>query len=76
MPEGGYFHGDHKMIDTKSPRQYRFMESDGKCGMHKEAHYIQKCRYTRADGVRWEDELEYAIIRTDALSGFDEKIPV
>lgn len=47
-----------------------------KCGMHKEAHYIQKCRYTRADGVRWEDELEYAIIRTDALSGFDEKIPV
>ena len=34
-----------------------------KCGMHKEAHYVQKRRYTKAEGVRWEDELEYAVIR-------------
>ncbi len=36
-----------------------------KCGMRKEAHFIQKCKYTKADGIRWEDELEYAMIRTD-----------
>ena len=35
------------------------------CGMHREAHYIRKCKYTKADGIRWEDELEYAIIRPD-----------
>ena len=35
-----------------------------KCGMRKEAHFIQKCRYTKADGIRWEDELEYAVIKT------------
>ena len=33
-----------------------------KCGMHREAHFIQKCKYTKADGIRWEDELVYAII--------------
>ena len=36
-----------------------------KCGMHREAHYIQKCKYVKADGVHWEDELEYALIRPD-----------
>ncbi len=37
-----------------------------KCGMHKEAHFIRKRKYTKADGVHWEDELEYAIIRETA----------
>ena len=41
---------------------WRVME---KCGMHKEAHYIKKCKYIKADAVRWEDELEYAMVRTD-----------
>ena len=35
-----------------------------KCGMHREAHYIQKCKYVKAGVVRWEDELEYAVIRS------------
>ena len=35
-----------------------------KCGMHREAHYIQKCKYVKAGEVRWEDELEYAVIRS------------
>ena len=39
---------------------WRVME---KCGMRREAHFVQKCKYTKADGVRWEDELEYALIR-------------
>ena len=36
-----------------------------KCGMHREAHFVRKCRYTKADGDRWEDELEYAILRKE-----------
>ncbi len=39
-----------------------------KCGMRKEAHFIQKCKYTKADGVRWEDELVYAVINTESGS--------
>ena len=33
-----------------------------KCAMRREAHYIQKCRYVKSDGVHWEDELEYAVL--------------
>ena len=36
-----------------------------KCGMRREAHYVRKCRYDKADGVRWEDELEYALLRDE-----------
>ena len=36
-----------------------------KCGMRREAHYRQKCKYTKADGIRWEDELEYALLETE-----------
>ena len=41
---------------------WRVME---KCGMHREAHYLRKCKYTKADGIRWEDELEYALVRPE-----------
>ena len=40
-----------------------------KCGMRREAHYIRKCRYDKADGVRWEDELEYALLRSERMTG-------
>ena len=36
-----------------------------KCGMRREAHFIKKCRYSKAEGVRWEDELEYAVLRPE-----------
>ena len=36
-----------------------------KCGMRREAHFLQKCRYPRVEGDRWEDELVYAILRTE-----------
>ena len=44
-----------------------------KCGMRREAYHAQRRRYDKADGVRWEDELEYAAVRTDAaeLKGGD-----
>ena len=55
-------HRVYALCHPKNTASWKVME---KCGMHQEAHYIQKCRYDKADGVRWEDELEYAAIRTD-----------
>ena len=53
----------HRVYALCHPRNTASWKVMEKCGMHKEAHYIRKCRYDKADGVRWEDELEYAIIK-------------
>ena len=58
-----HLHRVYALCHPDNVASWRVME---KCGMHREAHYVQKCKYTKASGVRWEDELEYAIIRTDA----------
>ena len=55
----------HRVYGLCHPDNTGSWKTMEKCGMHREAHYIQKCKYTKADGIRWEDELEYAIIRTD-----------
>ena len=36
-----------------------------KCGMRREAHYKEKCRYIKHGLVSWQDELEYAILKTE-----------
>lgn len=36
-----------------------------KCGMRREAHFRQKCRYVKRGAVRWEDELEYALLANE-----------
>lgn len=36
-----------------------------KCGMRREAHYKEKCRYIKHGKVSWQDELEYAILKTE-----------
>ncbi|MBT1160345.1 MULTISPECIES: GNAT family N-acetyltransferase [Bifidobacterium] len=36
-----------------------------KCGLRKEAHYVQKVKYVGAAGTHWEDELEYAILNEE-----------
>lgn len=36
-----------------------------KCGMRREAHYMQKCRYVKSGNIIWEDELEYAVLKTE-----------
>lgn len=56
-------HRVYALCHPMNTASWKVME---KCGMHKEAHFIQKCPYPRAGGARWEDELEYAVIRTDA----------
>ncbi len=38
-----------------------------KCGMRREAHYVQRRLYTKAEGDRWEDELEYAAVSTEKI---------
>ena len=55
----------HRVYALCHPQNIGSWKVMEKCGMHKEAHYIRKCKYTKADGVRWEDEFEYAIIRED-----------
>lgn len=55
-------HRVYGLCHPENTASWKVME---KCGMHKEAHYIKKCKYTKADGIRWEDELEYAILRTN-----------
>ena len=36
-----------------------------KCGMQREAHYVQACKYVKHGKIFWEDELEYAIVKTE-----------
>ena len=64
---------DHCFNELQVHRVYGLCHPDNtgsrkvmeKCGMHREAHYIQKRKYLKADGIRWEDELEYAVIRSE-----------
>ena len=53
-------HRVYALCHPDNTASWKVME---KCGMHREAHYIQKCKYVKAGKVRWEDELEYALIR-------------
>ena len=55
-----YVHRVYALCHPDNVASWKVME---KCEMRREAHYIQKCKYTKGDGVRWEDELEYAAIR-------------
>lgn len=56
----------HRVYGLCHPDNTGSWKTMEKCGMHREAHYIRKRKYTKADGIRWEDELEYAIIKPDA----------
>ena len=55
----------HRVYGLCHPDNTGSWKAMEKSGMHREAHYIQKCRYTKAEGIRWEDELEYAILKED-----------
>lgn len=36
-----------------------------KCGMRREAHFREACKYTKHGRISWQDELEYAILKTE-----------
>ena len=55
-------HRVYALCHPDNTASWKVME---KCGMRREAHYVKKCRYVKAEGARWEDELEYAVLRTD-----------
>ena len=55
----------HRVYGLCHPDNTGSWKTMEKCGMRREAHYVQKCRYAKADGIRWEDELEYAMIRKE-----------
>ena len=55
----------HRVYGLCHPGNTGSWKTMEKCGMRREAHYIQNRKYTKADGIRWEDELEYAIVITE-----------
>ncbi|MGC4018975.1 MAG: GNAT family N-acetyltransferase [Muricomes sp.] len=36
-----------------------------KCNMRREAHFIQSCKYIKNSSIIWEDELEYALLKSE-----------
>ena len=38
-----------------------------KCGMRKEAHFVQKVKYKRGEEYSWEDEAAYAILKEEYI---------
>jgi RimJ/RimL family protein N-acetyltransferase len=55
----------HRVYALCHPENFASWHVMEKCGMRREAHYIRKCKYVKAEGIRWEDELEYAITRDE-----------
>lgn len=57
--------GLHRVNATCSPENtasWKMLES---CGMRREAHYRQKCRYIKNGTESWHDELEYAMLASE-----------
>ncbi|MFT4107024.1 MAG: GNAT family N-acetyltransferase [Lacrimispora sp.] len=50
------------LCHPKNIGSWRVLE---KCNMRREAHFIQKCKYIKDNNIIWEDELEYAILKSE-----------
>ena len=57
--DGFGLHRVNAVCCPKNDASWKILE---KCGMRREAYYRQKCRYVKHGAVRWEDELEYALL--------------
>ncbi|WP_125144444.1 GNAT family N-acetyltransferase [Clostridium transplantifaecale] len=55
----------HRVCALCHPENIASWKALEKCGMRREAYYRQKCRYVKNDNIIWEDELEYAILKTE-----------
>lgn len=50
------------LCHPKNIGSWRVLE---KCGMRREAHFMQKCKYVKAGVTTWEDEFQYAIVASE-----------
>ena len=66
-----HLHRVNALCHPENRASWHMME---KCGMRREAHLRQKCRYVKGGMTRWEDELEYAILASERKA--DSTTPV
>jgi len=57
--------GAHRVAAICNPENTPSRRVMEKCGMRCEALYLKKCRYIKKDGISWNDEAEYAILREE-----------
>ena len=57
--------GLHRVNATCSPENTASWKILENCGMRREAHYRQKCRYIKNGTESWHDELEYAMLASE-----------
>lgn len=55
----------HRVCALCHPENIASWKALEKCGMRREAYYRQKCRYVKHGKIIWEDELEYAVLKTE-----------
>ncbi len=55
----------HRVCALCHPENIASWKALEKCGMRREAYYRQKCRYVKNGSIIWEDELEYAVLKTE-----------
>ena len=57
-----HLHRVNAVCNPENIGSWRVLE---KCGMRREACFLKKCRYVKHGVIRWEDELEYAILSSE-----------
>jgi len=57
--------GLHRVNAVCHPENHASRRVLEQCRMRLEAHYMQKCRYTKNGIISWEDELEYARLSSE-----------
>lgn len=55
----------HRVRALCRPKNIGSWRALEKCDMRREAHFIQNCKYIKNSNVIWEDELEYAILKSE-----------
>lgn len=55
----------HRVCALCHPENIGSWRALEKCGMRREAYFVQKCKYTKGGNTIWEDELEYAILKSE-----------
>lgn len=55
----------HRVCALCHPKNIGSWKVLEKCRMRREAHFIQNCKYVKHGRIIWEDELEYAILKSE-----------
>lgn len=55
----------HRVCALCHPKNIGSWKVLEKCNMRREAHFIQNCKYVKNGHIIWEDELVYAILKSE-----------